>query len=390
MVEYSPYDWKIHEDPYPVYKRLRDEAPAYYNAELGFWALSRHADVLAAFQDSRRFSNAFGVALEGSRPEANETMSFLALDPPRHDRLRALVSRGFTPRRVVGLEASIRKLAVHYLDEVRGNGGFDFIQDFAGKLPMDVISEMLGVPTEDRDMLRGWADTVVHREEGNPDIPPAGMEAAANMIHYFSKLVTRRRNEPGEDLTAALIDAEIDGDRLSDKEVMAFLFLMVIAGNETTTKLLGNALYWLWKNPAQRAKVTGHPNMIPNWAEETLRYDNSSQMLARALTCDVELHGKTMRKGDKVALLVGAANRDERVFPDPDVYDVTRDCKQSLSFGYGTHFCLGASLARLEARVSLEEVMARFADYEIDPAGLVRVHSSNVRGFSAMPIRCGR
>jgi cytochrome P450 len=203
MVEYSPYDWKIHEDPYPVYKRLRDEAPAYYNPELGFWALSRHADVLAAFQDSRRFSNAFGVALEGSRPEANETMSFLALDPPRHDRLRALVSRGFTPRRVVGLEASIRKLAVHYLDEVRGDRGFDFIQDFAGKLPMDVISEMLGVPTEDRDMLRGWADTVVHREEGNPDIPLAGMEAAANMIHYFAKHVARRRNEPGEDLTAA-------------------------------------------------------------------------------------------------------------------------------------------------------------------------------------------
>jgi cytochrome P450 len=210
------------------------------------------------------------------------------------------------------------------------------------------------------------------------------------MIHYFAKHVARRRNEPGEDLTAALIGAEIDGDRLSDKEVMAFLFLMVIAGNETTTKLLGNALYWLWKNPAQRAKVAGHPNMIPNWAEETLRYDNSSQMLARTLACDVELHGNTMREGDKVALLVGAANRDERVFPDPDVYDVTRDCKQSLSFGYGTHFCLGASLARLEARVSLEEVMARFADYEIDPAGLVRVHSSNVRGFSAMPIRCSR
>jgi hypothetical protein len=390
MVEYSPYDWKMHEDPYPVYKALRDEAPAYYNAEIGFWALSRHADVLAAFQDSRRFSSAFGVALEASRPEANETMSFLALDPPRHDRLRSLVSRGFTPRRVIALEHSIRKLAAHYLDQVRALGRFDFIQDFAGKLPMDVISEMLGVPHEDRDTLRNWADTVVHREEGKSEIPLAGMEAAANMIHYFAKHVARRRNEPGEDLTAALIDAEIDGDRLTDKEIMAFLFLMVIAGNETTTKLLGNALFWLWRNPDQRAQVAGNPARIPNWVEETLRFDNSTQMLARTLTCDVELHGEWMREGDKVALLIGAANRDERAFRNPDSYDVTRDCKQSLSFGYGTHFCLGASLARLEARVSLEEVMARFADYEIDPAGLVRVHSSNVRGFSAMPIRFGR
>jgi cytochrome P450 len=291
---------------------------------------------------------------------------------------------------VVGLETSIRQLAVHYLDEVRASGSFDFIKDFAGQLPMDVISEMLGVPREDRDMLRGWADTVVHREEGKPDIPPAGMEAAANMIHYFAKHVARRRSEPGEDLTAALIAAEIDGDRLNDKEIMAFLFLMVIAGNETTTKLLGNALYWLWRHPEQRARVNGDPSVIPNWVEETLRFDNSTQMLARTLTCDVELHGKTMRKGDKVALLVGAANRDERVFRDPDAYDVARDCRQSLSFGYGTHFCLGASLARLEARVSLEELMARFADYEIDPVGLVRVHSSNVRGFSAIPIHFDR
>jgi hypothetical protein len=236
-------------------------------------------------------------------------------------------------------------------------------------------------------MLRGWADTVVHREEGNPEVPPAGMEAAAKMIYYFAKHVARRRNEAGEDLTAALIAAEIDGDRLGDKEIIAFLFLMVIAGNETTTKLLGNALYWLWRHPDQRAKVSGNPASIPNWVEETLRFDNSTQMLARTLSCDVELHGKTMREGDKVALLIGAANRDERVFREPDAYDVGRDCKQSLSFGYGTHFCLGASLARLEARVSLGEVMMRFSHYEIEPAGLVRVHSSNVRGFSAMPIQ---
>ncbi len=387
MVQYSPYDWKIHEDPYPTYRALRDHAPAYRNEELGFWALSRHADVLAALLDPRRFSSANGVALEASGPEAKEVMSFLAMDPPRHDRLRSLVSRGFTPRRVAELEPQIRKLAVHYIDRFLADGACDFIKDFSGRLPMDVISEMIGVPPDDRDTLRHWADTVLHREPGQSEVPAAGMEAAFNLLNYFAQHVAAHRTRGGHDLTDALIAAEIDGDRLADHEIMAFHFLMVIAGNETTTKLLGNALYWLWKHPEQRTKIAADAKLIPSWIEETLRFDASSQMLARTLTCDVEMHGKTMREGDKVALLIGSANRDERVFRDADRYDVSRDCKQSLAFGYGTHFCLGASLARLEARVSLEEVMAHFPDYEIDEAGLERVHSSNVRGFSSVPIR---
>jgi cytochrome P450 len=387
MVVFNPYDWTTQEDPYPVYRALRDTAPAYYNEELDFWALSRHADVLAAFRDPVRYSSAQGVSLERDQVrEARVVMSFLAMDPPEHDRLRSLVNRGFTPRRVRQLEPSIRALAAHYVDAFIDQGRCDFIRDFAGKLPMDVISEMLGVRPEDRDMLRTWADLVLHREEGNPNVPPAGMEAAANILHYFTDHVSARRKSPRNDLTDALIAAEMDGDRLDDQAIIAFLFLMVIAGNETTTKLLGNAMYWLWKHPEQRARVNADPSRIPGWVEETLRYDPSSQLIARTLTCDVALYDCPIPKGARVALLIGSANRDERVFENPDVYDVNREITQSLAFGQGTHFCLGASLARLEGRVSLEEIQRRLPDFEIDPDGLVRVHSSNVRGFAAMPI----
>jgi cytochrome P450 len=389
MREYDPYAYELHEDPYPVYAELRAEAPLYRNERLGFWALSRHADVLAGFRDVAHFSNRNGVSLDpaSSHPRAHAMMSFLAMDPPRHTRMRALVSRGFTPRRIAELEPRIRELANRHIDQFIAAGRCDFIRDFAGKFPMDVISEMLGVPEADRDQLRAWADTVVHREEGMTDVPPAGMEAAMHLLGYFGQLVAEHRAHPCDDLTAALLAAEIDGDRLDDVEILGFLFLMIIAGNETTTKLLGNAVYWLWRNPDQRRLVEADPDLIPRWVEETLRYDGSTQALARTVTGDVELHGQRMRDGDRVVLLVGSANRDERVFAEPDRYDLLRDTSAMLSFGQGTHFCLGAALARLEARVALEEVQRRFPDFEVEPAGSARVHSVNVRGFAALPIR---
>ncbi len=388
MREYDPYAYEMHEDPYPTYAHLRARAPLYRNERLGFWALSRHADVLAAFRDVAHFSNRNGVSLDpaSSHPRAHAMMSFLAMDPPRHTRMRALVSRGFTPRRIAELEPRIRELALRHIEAFVARGHCDFIKDFAGKFPMDVISEMLGVPESDRDQLRAWADTVVHREEGMTDVPPAGMEAAMHMLGYFNQLVAEHRAHPRDDLTAALLAAEIDGDRLDDVEILGFLFLMIIAGNETTTKLLGNAIYWLWRNPEQRRLVDGDPMLVPQWIEETLRYDGSTQALARTVTGDVELYGERMRDGDRVVLLVGAANRDERVFAEPERYDIRRDASAMLSFGQGMHFCLGASLARLEARVALEEVQRRFPDFEVDPSGIVRVHSVNVRGFAALPI----
>ena len=385
---FDPYAYQVHDDPYPIYARLRAEAPAYRNEALGFWALSRHADVLAGFRDWQHFSNRNGVSLDldAFHENADTTMSFLAMDPPRHDRLRALVSRGFTPRRVSSLEPHIRALSVRYLDSFVEKGSCDFIRDFAGKLPMDVISEMLGVPAADRPTLREWADLVVHREEGVRGLPPAAAQSALRMLHYFTELLAERRARPRDDLTGALIAAEMDGDRLSDREIIGFLFLMVVAGNETTTKLLGNALYWLWRNPAQRDRLRAEPGLVARWVEETLRYDNSTQALARVVAADLELHGQKLREGERVVLLVGSANRDERVFADAERYDLARDTSASLAFGQGVHFCLGASLARLEGRVALEELWKRIPDYEIDAAGLVRVHSVNVRGFAALPI----
>ena len=388
---YDPYAYEVHEDPYPIYRRLRAEAPVYRNERLGFWALSRHADVLAGFKEWQHLSNRNGVSLDldAFHEHAESTMSFLAMDPPRHDRLRALVSKGFTPRRVSELEPRVRAITVEHLDALAGRDACDVIPDFAGKLPMDVISEMIGVPREDRAQLRTWADLVVHRDEGVQGLPPAAAASALRMLHYFTEMLADRRARPRDDLTGALIAAEIEGDRLSDREIIGFLFLMVVAGNETTTKLLGNALYWLWRHPGERDRLRADASLVPRWVEETLRYDNSTQALARVAARDLELHGEKIRAGDRVVLLVGSANRDERVFPDADRYDLLRDTSASLSFGQGVHFCLGASLARLEGRVALEEFWRRFPGYEVDPDGIVRVHSVNVRGFAALPIAFG-
>jgi len=386
-VAYSPYAYQIHEDPYPVYARLRAEAPVYRNDELDFWALSRHEDVLGAFRNLDGFSNASGVSLEPSAfgPDAHKFMSFLALDPPRHTRMRSLVGKGFTPSKVAQMDDQIRAIAREHLEPALERGTFDFIADFAGKLPMDVISELVGVPRADRAEVRRLADVVVHREDGLFDVPPAGMDAAFTLVGYYQAMVDERRKAPRDDLTSALLVAEIDGDRLTDDEIIAFLFLMVVAGNETTTKLLGNAWYWGWRHPDERAKPFDDGSRVADWIEETLRFDTSSQMLVRVARTDLELHGTTIPAGDRVLLLVGSANRDGAVFPEPDRYDLDRDTSRLVSFGSGRHFCMGAPLARLEARIALGELTRLVSAYDVDPAGIERVHSINVRGLAALP-----
>lgn len=397
---FDPYDYDFHEDPYPTYRRLRDEAPVFHAERDDLWVISRHADVFDVLRDDVTFSNRMGVSLDASawNPEAHRVMSFLALDGQRQTRLRRLVSAAFTPRRVRELQPQIQRLTEHYLRRtfaaVAEHGEADWIADFAGKLPMDVISEMMGVPESDRDEIRRLADLVVHREDGVRDVPPAGMEAAFELAAYYGEMVTARRNagDPAQDLTAALTVAEIDGDRLSDGEIIAFLFLMVVAGNETTTKLLGNALYHLSAHPAQKAEVLAAPDdpepLVTAWIEETLRHDTSSQMLARYVVDDVEMHGVTIPAGAKALVLLGSANRDERVFTDPTVYDIHRskdELGRILSFGSGKHFCLGANLARLEARVVLNELVRQVDDFHVHADRAVRVHSTSVRGFAALP-----
>jgi cytochrome P450 len=387
---YDPYAYEIHEDPYPTYARLRRDAPVYRNEAVGFWALSRHADVIDAFRDHVRFSSRHGVSLDPavSGPDAARSMSFLGMDPPEHGRMRGLVARVFTPRRVAELEPRIRELARGYVDRALAGDGFDFVGALAGRLPMDVISELVGVPGPDRAEIRRLSDLLVHREEGIDDVPPAGIEAALHLAAYYQDMLAERRRRRTDDLTSALLDAELDGDRLTDDEIIGFLFLLVVAGNETTTKLLANAWYWGWRVPDQRAKAFADPGRVPDWVEETLRYDTSTQLLARVTTEAVTLHDVTIPAGERVVLLVGSANRDERVFARPDEYDLDRpeaELRQIASFGSGRHFCMGAWLARLETTVCLDELVTRVADYEIDPAGCARVHSINVRGFATLP-----
>ncbi|MDH6283065.1 cytochrome P450 [Prescottella agglutinans] len=389
-VVFNPYDYDLHEDPYPTYARLRKESPLYHNSEIGFWALSRHADVLRAFRDNTRLSSANGVSLDPAAygPHAHLVMSFLAMDDPRHARLRQLVSRGFTPRRVAELDGRILELTQQYLEPALEAGEFDWVAEVAGKLPMDVISELMGVPEPDRAALRRLADLVVHREDGVLDVPQASVEASITLMTYYKDMVDQRRRSRTEDLTSALLDAEIDGDKLSDQEILGFMFLMVVAGNETTTKLLGNAAYWGARNPDQVALVLNDPDRVSDWVEETLRFDTSSQIVARTTAVDLEYYGQTVPAGEKVLLLIGSANRDAAVFEEADEYRIGRDSTNKLvSFGGGVHFCLGAHLARLEAKIALAEFAKRVTHYEVDESGFERVHSTNVRGFAALPMK---
>jgi cytochrome P450 len=385
----DPYDYDFHEDPYPYYKRLRDEAPLYHNEELKFWALSRHADVVQGFRNSTSLSNRHGVSLDpiSRNDEAHRVMSFLALDDPGHLRLRTLVSKGFTPRRIRELEGRVTEIAVQHLDAALQSKSFDYVDDFAGRLPMDVISELMGVPDEDRVRIRALADGVMHRDDGVSDVPAEAIQASGELLAYYADMVRQRRKRPSDDLTSALVEAEIDGDRLTDEEIMAFLFLMVVAGNETTTKLLANAAYWGFKNPDQLAPVFDDHSLVKPWVEETLRYDTSSQILARAVCADMTLYDTTIPEGDVLLLLPGSGNRDDRVFTDPDAYRIDREIgSKLLSFGSGAHFCLGAHLARMEAQVALTEFVKRVSGYEVNEAKSVRVHSSSVRGFAHLPV----
>ena len=386
-LRYSPFDYQMHADPYPTYQRLRDEAPLYRNEEQDFWAVSRHADVLTVLRDTSTYSSAHGVSLEPSAtgPHAYRVTSFLAQDPPRHDLVRAIVSKGFTPRRVAALEPWIRELTSVYIEPALDGEPFDFVGQLAGKLPMDVISEMIGVPASDRDEVRRLADGVMHRDDSLNDVPVASGEAAIELGSYFMDMVRARRERSTGDLTSAVVEAALNGERLSDGEVVGFLFLMVIAGNETTAKLLANAWYWAWRNPEERTKVFTDPRAIGRWIEETLRFDSSTQVVARRVTQDVELHGQHMSEGDRLAILLGSANRDDRVFPDAQRYDIDRDTSDLISFGAGPHFCMGAALARLEARIVLNELVARVKTYDVDETGARRTHSINVRGFSSLP-----
>ena len=390
VVDLNPYSHAFHDDPFPMYRDLRDNAPCYHNESLDFWALSRYDDVLAALHDPQTYCSRYGITLE----QDSTLPMLLTTDPPDHTDLRRLVSRAFTPRRVGDLESAVRELSTGFLEPLLEKGEGDLIADYAARLPMDVIARMLGVPQRDEETLRVWTNALLERDEGVPDVTPAGIDAAINLFKYFARFVAERRatiatGAAPDDLTTALCAAGTGDDELSDEQVVGFCFLLIIAGNETTTKLLANCLLALQRFPAERAKIVNDPGRIPDAVEEILRYEGSTQLMARTLTRPVDLHGEHMPEGAKVLLLLGSANRDERVWDRPDEFDIDRtDMVQHVGFGHGIHVCLGAALARLEMRVSLEEIFRRMPGYEIDETGCTRVHSGNVRGWATMPIRC--
>ncbi|MFC0527555.1 cytochrome P450 [Phytohabitans kaempferiae] len=384
-IHYDPFDYRVQEDPYPVYALMREHAPVYRNEERDFWALTRHADVLAGLSDPARFSSRNGISLEPELwgPNARQTSFFLSMDPPEHGLYRGLISSAFTPRKIAALEPRIRELARARLAALRDQPRFDFAADYAAAVPNDVLCEMLGIPAADWDRIRADTDDLNRRSDGSDDRGPASMAAALRLASYFADLVSGLRRRPGQDLVSTLIAAEVKGRKLTDAELMGFLFITISAGNESTGKTLGNAWYHASRHPdVRRAGLDSRPEA---WALETLRYDSSSQMGARLLTETIVLHGTTIPANSRVALIHAAANRDRRVFPDPERYDLDRDTTRMLSFGHGPHFCLGAALGKLEMRIALDEIGALISDYEIDLPSVRRFHSPHQHGFETLP-----
>jgi len=382
---YDPFSYQVHEDPYPNFAWMREHAPLYRNEERDFWALSRYDDVLGALREPALYSSRNGISLERDLwgPDSMKTSGFLSMDPPDHGVMRRLLGPVFKARWVESMQRRVRDLVRARLDPLLEQPEFDFAVDFAAALPNDVMCEVMGIPAADRDGIRADNDLLNHCEDGSEVRSRESIEAGVRLAVYYVSLVLDRRRHPGHDLTSTLVAARVDGRPLTDSQVVAFLFLLVSATNESTGKLIGNAWYHGWRMPEiQQAGLNGRAQ---DWGNETLRYDSPSQMMARTLTADTDLHGTRLPAGARVALLPASANRDWRVFPDPDRFDLDRDTSRYLSFGHGPHFCIGMMLAQLEITTALAELGRRVSSYDIDPARSRRVHSPHQRGFSSLP-----
>jgi cytochrome P450 len=388
---WDPYHADQRESPYEAWRRLRDEAPVYHNDRFGFWALSRFDDVLAASLDTETFSSALGITLDGiGEPPPFPIM--IMMDPPLHDAFRRLVSRAYTPRRIAALEVRVQELCAQYLDPFVGESGFDFVQDFGMRLPVMVISTLLGFPEEDHDQLREWSDLSLHREEGKEGPTPEAQEAQGLTIGYYMTQIEQRRSQPRDDMITALVETDLttpEGEvrKLTDLEVMGMLALISNAGNETVARMLGWAALVLDEYPDARREMAEDPSLIAVGIEELLRYEAPSPIQGRYVTRDIEMHGTVIPEGSKLALLTGSAGRDERKYPKADIYDIHRSADRHVTFGYGAHFCLGAALARMEGTVALAEVLRRFPNWEVDRAAVTYVATNTVRGPSSAPVR---
>lgn len=374
---YDVFDPAFHQDPFPVYARLRDEFPVYRDEQYGFFALSRFADVFAAATDAATFSS-YAVESEALLPQLN------FLDGIRHRDMRALVSRGFTPRRVAELEPLVAKVVDDLLNGIEANGGGDLVTDLGAPLASRVVGALIGIPDERVEEFRHWTEELTTLgQTGEID----RLQQVATAIYaLFGDLLAERRAQPTDDLMSALIAASIDGTQLIEDEILGFCFLLVSGGNDTTMHLVATGAVHLAENPDVRARLVSEPARLPDAIEEMLRLDPPAQLHARTTTRAVELHSVTIPADSRVMLLWGAANRDEREFPDPDRFDIDRASTRHLGFGVGPHFCLGASLARLEARAAFAELLRRAPDFALVEPPL-RLQSPWARGFVSVPVR---
>jgi len=397
-IYYDPYDFEIDADPHRVWRRMRDEAPLYRNNRYEFWALGRYADVAAGFTDWKTYSSARGTLLELIRNDIQfPPGTILFEDPPLHDAHRALLARLFTPRRIAQIEPLVRAFCAKSLDPLVGGDRIDFIADLGAQMPMRVIGMLLGIPEEDQEELRDAIDAGMSLEEGKTASRrfSKGEEGPVDQAERYVKYIEWRRRNPSDDLMTELLNARFVDDHgeertLRDDELMGYIALLAGAGNETTTRLIGWTIHLLDRFPDQRRLLAADRSLVPNAIEEILRYEAPSPVQARYVTRDVELHGTRVPAGSIVLLLNGSANRDEREFTDADRFDVRRRDVHHLSFGHGIHFCLGASLARLEGRVALEEVLARWTDWQVDQAAAEMARTSTVRGWKSLPATIGR
>jgi cytochrome P450 len=388
-IYYDPFDIEIDKDPHPLWRRMREEAPLYYNEKYGFHALSRFDDVEPGLVDWDRYRSGKGSTLEIilANMEIQPGM-ILMEDPPIHDVHRGLMSRVFTPKAMNAIEPKVREFCARTLDPLVGSGRFDFVTDLGAIMPMRTIGYLLGIPEQDQEAIRDRLDVGLRITEDG-EIPEN--EYLTSGGEMFAEYIEWRAEHPSDDLMTKLLNAEFEDEtgtvrRLTREEVLTYVGLLAGAGNETTTRLIGWAGKLLAEHPDQRREIADDRALIPKAIEEILRYEAPSPVQARTVARDAEYHGQTVAEGGIMLLLNGSANRDERHFPNADTFDIHRRIDHHLSFGYGLHFCLGAALARLEGRVALDEVLNRWPDWEIDWENTVQAHTPTVRGWEMLPV----
>lgn len=396
QVVFDPFSDDFFNAPYETYRRLRDEAPVYYNDDYDFYALTRHADVAAGLKDFATFSSARGIDLEMVQSGQPAPPLVIMMDPPAHRRMRGLVNKVFTPRAIQRQQQMVTEQIERFLDAADPEN-FDVVQDFAALFPVEVITEMLGVPAELRQQVRLWLDKQLEREYGKIGMPEAGLQAGIETGLMYYNLVQDRRVQPRDDMISSLIAVEVEREdgtktKLDDLEITGFASLLGGAGAETVTKLVGNAVVTFAEHPDQWQILLDDRGKIPAAIEELLRWEAPAQYVVRYSLKEIELHGTTIPAGKPVMLVVGSANRDERAFTNANTFDIERDRSeaQNLGMGYGVHSCLGAALARMESAIALDNLLDFMPRYEIQHDGLKRVAMTNVIGWHNVPVRVRR